>query len=169
VMIALKAGFSFVEFLRWSAPIAVVVNIVTYAICRWWFAESVVAFEQAVAAEHDRKHDRAAHLERISAREQAVAAVSGGGAADIDPDTIDYTPEEDNDDNPLGHSFYEAESVSGNMAMGARRTRQISWGIFILTILLLVTHGQSEKLLGRLFGAPGGHLGEGTMMVGHRC
>src|SRR5687768_14429622 len=54
VMIALNAPFGFVDFLRWSAPIALVVNVVTYFICRWWFAESFVAFADAVAVEHAR-------------------------------------------------------------------------------------------------------------------
>ncbi len=52
VMIALNAGFSFTEFLRWSAPIALVVNVATYFICRWWFADAFKAFGDAVTAEH---------------------------------------------------------------------------------------------------------------------
>jgi Na+/H+ antiporter NhaD/arsenite permease-like protein len=52
VMIAMNAGFSFLEFLRWSAPVALVVNVVTYGICRWWYAESFEAFAKAVEAEH---------------------------------------------------------------------------------------------------------------------
>ena len=52
VMIALNAGFSFLEFLRWSAPIALVVNVATYLVCRWWFADAFAAFAEAVHAEH---------------------------------------------------------------------------------------------------------------------
>ena len=43
VMIAMNAGFSFLEFLRWSAPVAVVVTVVTYFICRWWVADAFKA------------------------------------------------------------------------------------------------------------------------------
>ena len=52
VMIALNAGFTFLEFLRWAAPIALAVNLVTYGICRWWFAEAFDGFAAAVHAEH---------------------------------------------------------------------------------------------------------------------
>lgn len=51
VMIALNAPFSFVDFLRWSAPIALVVNVLTYGLCLWWFADSVHAFADAVTQE----------------------------------------------------------------------------------------------------------------------
>jgi len=73
VMIALKAGFTFIEFLRWSAPIAVVVNIITYLICRWYFAEDVQAFEAAIEAEH------AALLRSTTVVKQTAVAVVGGG------------------------------------------------------------------------------------------
>ncbi len=40
VLIALKTGLGFTDFLKDAAPIALVVDVVTFAICRWWFAES---------------------------------------------------------------------------------------------------------------------------------
>ena len=151
VMIALKAGFSFLEFLRWSAPIAVVVNIVTLLICRWWFSDSIKAFELAVEEEQ---------LAKLAARErtlrpQLVGAGVGGG--------------------DFGEEFNGAESTSalGDMHVGEApddpewvRNRRISWVVFLCTIALLVSHGLTERLLGKLVGAPGGRLNEGTMMVG---
>ncbi len=150
VMIALKAGFTFVEFLRWSAPIAVVVNIITYVICRWWFAEDVRAFEAAIESEH------AALLKaKQPAIEGAMApAVVGGSDSDTGEAEPEYVPE-------VTHmpTFKELDPED-------RRQRIISWVVFLCTITLLMSHGFTEKLLGRLLGATGGHLPEGTMMVG---
>jgi Na+/H+ antiporter NhaD/arsenite permease-like protein len=106
VMIALNAPFTFLDFVRWSAPIALVVNVVTYLICRWWFADSFAAFAQAV-------HQQ--------------------GETDLTE----------------GMDHCDAESNS--------HPRALCWGVFLLTIGLLVTHSLSERLLG---------LKEGTMMVG---
>src|SRR3954469_34125 len=50
VLIALKTGLSFVDFLKWSAPVALLVDIATYAVCRWWFADAFNGFAQAVHA-----------------------------------------------------------------------------------------------------------------------
>lgn len=164
VMIALKAGFSFVEFLRWSAPIALVVNVVTYLICRAWFATDVLAFEQAVAREHEAEQASLEQRRRaIAARERALAAAVGGGI--VSEEEIDI-PSTSTDDNPLGQEFYEASAVETMDDMDLRRTRQISWAVFIATIVLLITHGTTEKLLGSLLGAPNGRLNEGTMMIG---
>src|SRR6266513_2717781 len=51
VLIALKTGLSFVDFLKWAAPVALVVDVVTYAICRSWFADAFAAFSDAVRKE----------------------------------------------------------------------------------------------------------------------
>src|SRR5439155_12594159 len=51
VLIALKTGLSFVDFLKWAAPVALIVDVVTYAICRWWFADAFAAFSDAVRNE----------------------------------------------------------------------------------------------------------------------
>src|SRR6476659_6107635 len=48
VLIALKTGLGFVDFLKWSAPVALVVNVVTYFICRWWYADAFAGFAEAV-------------------------------------------------------------------------------------------------------------------------
>src|SRR6266567_5730347 len=47
VLIALKTGLSFVDFLKWSAPTALVVDVVVFVICRWWFADSFAQFDAA--------------------------------------------------------------------------------------------------------------------------
>src|SRR3954462_10946717 len=47
VLIALKTGLSFVDFLKWAAPTALVVDVATYFVCRWWFADAFAAFSQA--------------------------------------------------------------------------------------------------------------------------
>src|SRR2546430_9577654 len=63
VLIALKTGLTFVDFLKWSAPVALVVNVVTYVICRWWFAGAFADFERAVEQEFAVKaRSRAARL-----------------------------------------------------------------------------------------------------------
>jgi len=153
VMIALKAGFTFVEFLRWTAPIAIVVNVVTYMICRWWFAEDVRAFEAAIETEH-------AALERAKRpMAQLVTADAGGGnthvaAGDDQPeDTYEHAPAEQ----PPRFKDLDPED---------KRARIISWVVFLCTITLLMSHGLVERILGRLLGAHEGHLPEGTMMVG---
>src|SRR5207249_5838508 len=51
VLIALKTGLSFVDFLQWAAPVALVVDVVTFLICRWWFAEPIAQFSAAVLEE----------------------------------------------------------------------------------------------------------------------
>ncbi|HVT87981.1 MAG TPA: SLC13 family permease, partial [Tepidisphaeraceae bacterium] len=48
VMIALKTGLSFVDFLKWAAPISLVVDGVVYAICRWWYADAFAQFGAAM-------------------------------------------------------------------------------------------------------------------------
>jgi Na+/H+ antiporter NhaD/arsenite permease-like protein len=35
VLIALKTGLNFLDFLKWAAPVALVVDVVTFAICRY--------------------------------------------------------------------------------------------------------------------------------------
>src|SRR6185503_17605640 len=69
VLIALKTGLSFVDFLKWSAPVALVVNVVTYLICRWWFADAFAGFAEAVNAQFSKS-------QRVSKR--AMATVGTG-------------------------------------------------------------------------------------------
>jgi Na+/H+ antiporter NhaD/arsenite permease-like protein len=134
VMIALNAGFTFIEFLRWAAPVALVVNVVTYLICRWWFAEAFAAFAAAVQAEH-----------AAAMRSQLAAAGTGGVPGDTDRSgTCDGAAA------GMLSPVYADEPAIPAVAW-------TPWIVFGMTILLLVTHGLTEKLLG---------LREGTMMLG---
>src|SRR5437762_2321254 len=67
VLIALKTGLGFVDFLKWAAPVALVVNVVTYLICRWWFADAFAGFADAVH-------------EEFAATERRRAAIAAGAA-----------------------------------------------------------------------------------------
>ena len=132
VLISLKTGLSFGDFLCYAAPTAIVVNIVTYGICRWYFAGPFREFGVAVAADF----------------------AAGHSAGDDRP----------SDD---GRPF---------------RPRWLAWVILLGLIGLLITHKQSEALLGWLTNAPLVHpdgsavldaagrvvygLREGTMLVG---
>jgi Na+/H+ antiporter NhaD/arsenite permease-like protein len=159
VMIALNAPFSFIDFVRWSAPIAIVVNVVTYLICRWWFADSFNAFTDAVAEEHAVIEQN--KRERIEARQMAMAGGGGGSTSGVslpDAEMDGFADMAHHDDDPE-----------------AARARLVCWGVFLTTILLLVTHGVSEKIFGTIFHVvrerlPDGSivygLKEGTMMIG---
>src|SRR5205814_29566 len=74
VLIALKTGLSFMDFLRWAAPIALVVNVVTFGICRWWFADAFDAFAVAVKKQFAARERRRAPAEAV-----LVGAGAGGG------------------------------------------------------------------------------------------
>jgi Na+/H+ antiporter NhaD/arsenite permease-like protein len=157
VMIAFDAGFSFTDFLRWSAPVAIGVNLLTYGICRWWFSADIAAFTQAVEAEQMAKQ------RRVARRELVPAGIGGG--------SDDFASEESPQDwsNPHGQNARATEDdATGDEADEPVDVRQqlICWLVFGGTILLLVTHGVTERLLGRLVNAPGGTLPEGTMMMG---
>jgi Na+/H+ antiporter NhaD/arsenite permease-like protein len=170
VMIALNAGFSFTEFLRWSAPIALAVNVATYFVCKWWFADSFNAFADAVRAEHEAKMaKRRAKAARAGLVTQPAGgagvpglgpelamAVSHGmaGAPDfspIDRPTIEsaaaggssFDSADDEDDDDHLHEGDDPES---------RRARNICWIVFLTTITLLMTHSATEHTLGRLMG-----------------
>src|SRR5688572_15975402 len=157
VMIALNAGFSFFEFLRWSAPVALVVNVATYFICRWWFADSFKAFAEAVEVEHARAMRKAV----VHAPRRELVAVGGNGSDYSDAsDELDQPPE------VSPHAMDEREE---------HKTSLVCWIVFGLTILLLVTHGVTEKWLGTIFrvvrethtdGSIIYGLKEGTMMIG---
>lgn len=140
VMIALNAGFSFVEFLRWSAPIAIVVNIVTYFICRWWFADAFQAFSDTVRAEYEAK-------QQVSARTAAMGgsgatAVLSGGPGGHDPEV-----------GPLSDDFDSEAATSETNGFDPRQSNVICWVVFIATIGLLCTHGLTERLLGTMVGS----------------
>ena len=154
VMIALNAGFTFGEFLRWSAPVALVVNVVTYFICRWWYADAFAAFAEAVGGEHRLAGSAAGGPRRAA----APALVTAGGAGPDNP--REGLPEEA----AVGGSAIDFLDYDHTTAPGSHRTRPVCWVVFIATISLLVTHGLTEKWLGRL--VSGRPLAEGTMMLG---
>src|SRR5207245_707744 len=79
VLIALKTGLSFIEFLKWAAPVAIVVDVATYFVCRWWFADSFKLFAAAVEQEFARKQKA---LEAVAKPALAIAGggINGGGA-----------------------------------------------------------------------------------------
>jgi Na+/H+ antiporter NhaD/arsenite permease-like protein len=141
VLIALKTGLSFVDFLLWAAPVAIVVDLATFAICRWWFAESFTAFADAVNRQ-------------FAARRPAMATVgaseSGGWTADSGAD--DRSP--DGGENVLSNTYFDSTSISPSIDEEARRNYFICWAILLGLILLLVTHGFSERALGTLFQVP---------------
>lgn len=109
VLIALKTGLSFTDFLIWAAPTAMVVNIATYFICRWWFADSFAQFAAAVKDEH----------EAIAAGDEQAIARAGGFT---DP---------------------------GN----GKRNFADCWALLAGLVILLSTHGLSERWLGTMFHA----------------
>jgi Na+/H+ antiporter NhaD/arsenite permease-like protein len=158
VMIALNAGFSFGEFLRWSAPVALVVNVATYFVCRWWFAGSFKAFEDAVRVEHAALARRRAVTTtapvRVSAGMPALAGIGVGGGS-ISNDEPGYAVEPvhvgSESMTDADHPFAGDEPHERNPALVT------CWIVFGMTILALVTHGLTERLLG---------LEEGTMMIG---
>ncbi len=139
VLIALKTGLSFMDFVKYAAPVAIVVDVATYLICRWWFADAFEAF--ATAVEEEFAVQREAETSRLR---PAMAGVSGGSLEsetemEIQPPVDEFSPK-----NTL---VIDPE---------ARRAYRISWIVLGSLILLLVTHAQVEELLG---------LREGTMMV----
>ncbi len=172
VMIALNAPFSFLEFLRWSAPIAIVVNIATLMICRWWFAEAINEFDEIVTRENRRLADPLGNPvarpveEKIVSYNPVLALSHGATTTPAGASTFEMSntgdlaiPEvmETSDS-----TFETAVSVPGEDPPSTK----LCWVIFLATVTLLISHGALEHLLGRLFNAPDGHLPEGTMMVG---
>jgi Na+/H+ antiporter NhaD/arsenite permease-like protein len=170
VLIALKTGLSFMDFLKWSAPVALVVDVVTFAICRWWFADSFRAFADAVNAEFAR---------RQPVRRAAMAAVGAGGESGASGETSDLA-EADNGgdggggDNPMSDTYFSPGPSNMLDGLDVQKTFRLCWVVLIGLVLLLVTHGLTERWLGRMFGAvrevlPNGQivygLKEGTMMV----
>src|SRR5947209_13099076 len=75
VLIALKTGLSFVDFLKWAAPVALVVDVVTFAICRWWFADAFDGFAAAV-------HQEFAFKSRSAVVAEPALATVGGNSTE---------------------------------------------------------------------------------------
>jgi Na+/H+ antiporter NhaD/arsenite permease-like protein len=168
VLIALKTGLGFVDFVKYAAPVAIVVDIVTFAICRWWFADAFTAFGSAVRRE-------------FASAARAVAAptvmVGGGGpegntagfAEDADSNLPPDVTEGSTDDAP----FYSPHADESPREQ--RRAFSRCWIILLTLILLLVTHKQTETWLGELFHCPlvdpGGtvvHAADGAVVYGLR-
>jgi Na+/H+ antiporter NhaD/arsenite permease-like protein len=134
VLIALKTGLSFVDFLKDAAPIAMVVDVVTFVICRWWFADAFNGFAAAVEEE----------FAMTAQSSMAMASAGGGGAAAAGGSAS-------SGEGLLSDSFYSSED-SGDAE--SRRAFILSWVVLLGLVFLLVTHRQSEALLGRIFHAP---------------
>ena len=49
VIIALRSGLTFLDFIRWAAPISVVCLVLTIAICLRWFAKDIKALKGVLA------------------------------------------------------------------------------------------------------------------------
>jgi Na+/H+ antiporter NhaD/arsenite permease-like protein len=147
VLIALKTGLSFVDFLCWAAPVAIAVNVVTYIICRWWYADAFAGFAAAVKEEFTARAARAA-------RPIAVGAGSAGAENGSD---------ESDEERPLPASgpllsteFFDGADTDTVGDLSARGTFWLCWAILGGLVAMLVTHRVTERLL---------HLREGTMMV----
>ena len=147
VLIALKTGLGFVDFLKWAAPVALVVNVVTYFICRWWYADAFAGFAAAVREEFAVKTE---------ARARRTAALVGAGVG-----TGGGMPSGEGDgshtDGLMSETFYSDDAAPTIDGLDPRNTYRLSWAILLALILLLVTHRVTEHLFG---------LREGTMMVG---
>jgi Na+/H+ antiporter NhaD/arsenite permease-like protein len=147
VLIALKTGLSFVDFLIWAAPVAIVVDVVTYLICRWWFADAFDGFAAAVEQEF-------AFRRKASIAQPALATVGGNGDEPYRaaPESSTQPPDE-----ILSGEYFEPGAADTIDNLDAKKTYRLSWALLLSLIGLLVTHRLTEKLLG---------LHEGTMMIG---
>jgi Na+/H+ antiporter NhaD/arsenite permease-like protein len=175
VLIALKTGLTFMDFLKWAAPVALVVDVATYLVCRWWFADAFNEFAAAVRQEFAAR--------RPVARSVALAGVAatGGNGGDEGDASSDIGGESAPEDNVLHGTYFSPEAHGPANDPETRKAYRICWIILGSLIFLLVTHGWTERWLGHLFhavrvtaeGAVERHadgsivygLKEGTMMV----
>ena len=152
VMIALKTGLGFMEFLKWSMPVALVVDLVTFAICRWYFATEINEFAEAVKGEH------AAKLKRRTVSKPALAAVSAGTAGNGESSSIESPAIDDaTAEDVLDSTFFNEGPSNAIDGLDVKSTYRLCWALFLGLITLLVTHRLTERLFG---------LKEGTMMIG---
>jgi di/tricarboxylate transporter len=153
--------------------VALVVDVATYLVCRWWFADSFAAFAEAV------KQEFAVRRRAAAAKSAALATVGAGngGGGDVSQEL----QTENSDLNALDGTYFNAEAHGPADDPETRKAYRLSWIILTTLILLLVTHGTTERWLGHLFQAqrisadgsvehhPDGSivygLREGTMMV----
>jgi Na+/H+ antiporter NhaD/arsenite permease-like protein len=160
VLIALKTGLGFVDFVLYAAPVAIVVNVATFAICRWYFADSFTTFAAAV-------HEEFALRARAS--RPAMALAQGGGGETSDAESPAPGPE-----NVLSETYYSPNS-SAPASTEDRRAFRLCWAILLGLIFLLITHKQTETWLGELFRdpliSPDGqavHAADGAVVYGLR-
>jgi Na+/H+ antiporter NhaD/arsenite permease-like protein len=127
--------------------VALVVDVVTFGICRWWFADAFDGFSAAVHQEF------ALSARSRTVGEPVLASVGGNGSRHY----ID-SPESEPDPHGslLSGEYFEPAGADTIDDFDARKTYRLSWALLLTLILLLVTHRVTEKLLG---------LHEGTMMV----
>jgi di/tricarboxylate transporter len=83
-----------------------------------------------------------------------VLAAVGAGSGREESSADDESDSDSVSENPLSSTYYRTESVSPSIDLEARKTYRICWAILGGLIFLLVTHGQSEHLLGALFNVP---------------
>jgi Na+/H+ antiporter NhaD/arsenite permease-like protein len=157
VLIALKTGLGFLDFLKWAAPVALVVNVVTYGICRWWFADSFAAFAKAVHEEFAKLERRRAAAKAPAPAPALAAVAAGGGSITARGDEDDYERPATHGDNVMADTFFNVDSAPTIDGLTPRTTYRLCWAILLGLIAMLVTH----RLIEHLFG-----LREGTMMVG---
>jgi Na+/H+ antiporter NhaD/arsenite permease-like protein len=154
VLIALKTGLTFLDFLKWAAPVALVVDVVTYLICRWWFSAAFDQFAQAVREEFAvRQRARAARAQRSP---EMATVGAGGNGANYGSALGDPAGALGESTNVLSETYFSPDPTQVIDDLDAPKTYRLCWFILGALILLLVTHGFTEHLLG---------LKEGTMMV----
>jgi Na+/H+ antiporter NhaD/arsenite permease-like protein len=146
VLIALKTGLSFVDFLLWAAPVALVVDVATFFICRWWFADSFAAFAEAVNAQFGAK--------KVARRELASVTAGGAGREVVEGEEVAGPDGAGSGAGVMGNTFYDPTPISPSIDAESRRNYRICWVILLGLILLLVTHGLSERGLGWVFHVP---------------
>src|SRR4029079_13994795 len=118
----------------------IVVNVVVYGICRWWFAEAFEGFATAVNVEF-----AAAAAVRARKRQLATVPVGGGGSGSGEtPETGDAPGAS----GALSDAFYDGAGEGTIEDPEARGAYQLCWLILGGLIALLVTHKQVEHLLG---------------------
>src|SRR4051812_29378736 len=153
VLIALKTGLSFVEFLKWAAPVALVVDVATFFVCRWWFADAFAQFGAAVHQEFAARTAAQESARKRAARPALVTAGGGEGLSEVDPQ--DSGESELNSSgggggggSPLGSNYYSRDDGPEVDDIDARNTYRLCWGLLATLVLLLATHGLTERLLG---------------------
>jgi Na+/H+ antiporter NhaD/arsenite permease-like protein len=170
VLIALKTGLSFVDFLIWAAPTSLVVNVATFLICRWWFKDAFAGFAVAVAKDFDRQRARSAARQAV--REEpaaparspllelspqlATAGLAAEAVIGASPGVVasQAGPSDGHRANAMDESFYdESNAAAAFDGLDARRTYYLCWGLLAGLVILLATHGLTERWLGHMFGS----------------